>query len=159
MRRMHGFTLIEMIVVVVIVGVLASATLPLASLGEQRLKERQLRQALRDIRSAIDSYKRAVEDGSVARKTAESGYPPSLAVLADGVTDAKSGSTERKIYFLRRIPTDPFAPADTPKSEMWGLRSYASTPHEPEAGAGADVYDVYSLSLGVGSNGIPYRKW
>jgi general secretion pathway protein G len=152
-----GFTLIEMVVVVAIVGILASAALPLASLGEQRLKERELRHALREIRSAIDGYRKAVNDGQIARKPNESGYPHSLDSLAEGVPDASNAKTGSKIYLLRRIPADPFRPAGTPASEMWGLRSYASGPDEPKPGD--DVYDVYSLSQGVDSNGIPYRQW
>lgn len=152
-----GFTLIEMVIVVAIVGVLASAALPLASLGEQRLKERQLRHALREIRGAIDSYRKAVTEGQIARKPDESGYPPTLGLLAGGIPDAKNTLADRKVYLLRRIPVDPFQPAGTPATEMWGLRSYASAPDEPKAGD--DVYDVYSLSQGVGSNGIPYRQW
>ncbi len=62
-----GFTLIEMVVVVAIVGVLASAALPLASLGEQRLKERELRHALREIRGAIDLYRKASIEGQIER--------------------------------------------------------------------------------------------
>lgn len=152
-----GFTLIEMVVVVAVVGVLASAAFPLVSLGEQRLKERELRHALREIRSAIDSYHKAVEDGKIARKANESGYPLELKALVGGVPDAKSAAINRKIYLLRRIPVDPFAPAGTPEADMWGLRSYASSPDEPKAGD--DVYDVYSLSQGIGSNGIPYHRW
>lgn len=156
-RRFRGFTLIEMVVVVAIVGVLAAAALPLASLGEQRLKERQLRHALREIRDAIDRYRKAVNDGRIERKLDESGYPPSLQVLVDGVADTRNAVADRRIYFLRRIPSDPFQPPGTTESAMWGLRSYASPPDEPKAGD--DVYDVYSLSQGVGSNGIPYRRW
>lgn len=152
-----GFTLIEMVVVLTIVGVLASAAFPLVSLGEQRLKERELRHALREIRGAIDSYHKAVEEGKIARKANESGYPRELEVLAGGVPDAKNAAANSKIYLLRRIPVDPFAPAGTPAAEMWGLRSYASPPEDPKVGD--DVYDVYSLSQGTGSNGIPYRRW
>lgn len=155
--RDSGFTLIEMLVVVVIVAILASAALPLAAVGEQRLKERELRHALREIRTAIDGYRRAVDEGRIVRKTNDSGYPPSLAVLVEGVPDVRSAGSERKIYLLRRIPADPFADPDAADTRTWGLRSYASAPTDPRPGD--DVFDVYSLNPGVGSNGVPYRNW
>lgn len=55
----RGFTLIEMVVVVLIVSILASAAMPLAALHKQREKEALLRQNLRVLRTAIDDYKRA----------------------------------------------------------------------------------------------------
>ena len=155
-HRSAGFTLIEMIVVVAIVGILASAAIPLVQFGEHRLKERELRQSLREIRSAIDAYRKAFDEGRIARKVDSTGYPPTLDALVEGVADARQPDA-KKIYFLRRIPSDPFAPPDTPKKEQWGLRSYASAPDEPKAGD--DVFDVYSLNPGKGSNGAPYRDW
>lgn len=145
-----------MVVVVAIVGILASAAIPFVQYGEHRMKEHELRLALREIRQALDAYQKATLEGRVPRKVDGTGYPPDLATLTEGVTDLKTPDA-RKIYFLRRIPRDPFAPPETSDSDMWGLRSYASPPDEPKAGD--DVYDVYSLSPGTGSNGAPYRDW
>ena len=154
--RESGFTLIELMVTVLIVGILASGALPLAQLVVQRAKEQELRTALWKMRDAIDAYKQAVDEGRIARKVDASGYPPNLRVLVDGVEDIKTPQ-KNKIYFLRRIPREPFAPADVPAADTWGKRSYESPPENPREGE--DVFDVYSLAGGVGLNGIPYREW
>jgi general secretion pathway protein G len=153
----RGFTLIELLVTVVIVAILASIALPLSEVSRQRDKEEELRRALRQLRDAIDGYKRAAEEGRLTRRADESGYPPSLTTLVEGVTDAKSPSGTR-IYFLRRVPRDPLNPdVQTPPEHTWGLRSYESPHNNPKAGK--DVFDVYSLHAGNGLNGIPYREW
>lgn len=153
----RGFTLVELMVTVAIIGVLASVALPVAQLSLQRTKEQDLRVALRQVRDAIDAYKLASDEGRVTRYAGKSGYPPRLEVLVDGVEDAKS-PTKAKIYFLRRIPRDPFAadPA-APPALTWGKRSYASPADNPQEGE--DVFDVYSLSATTGLNGLPYRSW
>ena len=156
-RARSGFTLIKLLVTLAILGVLASAVVPLAELAVKRTKEHELRVALRQIRSALDEYKRAVDEGHVARKADESGYPPSLDVLVEGVADEKHPK-KIKIYFLRRLPRDPLSSdASLSAEKTWGKRSYASPPDAPEEGK--DVFDVYSLAEGDGLNGIPYRQW
>lgn len=152
----HGFTLIEMLVTVVIVAILASVAMPLSALSQQRAKEQELRQSLREIRMAIDAYKQTVDEGRIARSLDQSGYPPRLSALVEGATDIKS-PVSKKIYFLRRIPMDPFAESDVDAETSWGKRSYDSPPEAPRAGK--DVYDVYSLSERTGLNGTPYREW
>lgn len=156
-RAARGFTLIEMLVVVLIVGILASAAMPLAELTQRRAKEAELRADLRAIRTALDDYKKAWDDGRIEHHVDDSGYPPSLDVLVQGVPDAKSAKSGKRIYFMRRLPRDPFADPLTPAARSWGLRSYDSPPDAPAPGA--DVYDVYSQALGEGLDGVPYRQW
>ena len=153
----RGFTLIELVIVVAIVGILVAGLVPLAELANQRAKEQDLQTSLREIRSAIDAYKQAVDEGRVARKADETGYPPSLGALAAGVPNEKDPD-KHNIYFLRRVPRDPFSTdPDAPAEKTWGLRSYDSPPTSPSQGK--DVFDVYSLSPGKGLNGVPYRQW
>jgi general secretion pathway protein G len=155
--RHRGFTLIELVITVAIIGLLASAALPLASMAIQREKEGELRSALREIRTAIDAYKGDAERGTISVEATASGYPPDLKTLYEGVEDARSPD-KKLIYFLRRLPRDPFYPDGTATAEeSWGLRSYASTPENPQPGD--DVFDVYSLAHGKGLNGVPYHDW
>ena len=162
-RLLKGFTLIELVVTVAIVGVLASAVLPVLQLSVQRVKENALRANLREIREAIDAYKKLadVENGPIKKIVGQTGYPPNLNVLVEGVIDEKDPN-KRKIRFLRRIPLDPMQPVNEVNNtngviSNWGLRSYASEANDPREGD--DVYDVYSTSKQVGINGLPYANW
>ena len=156
--RNRGFTIIELVITVGIVSLLATAAVPSAQLMYQRERERELRASLRTIRSAIDAYKAASDSGRIQKKLDQSGYPPNLQALVDGVEDASSAKEAVKIYFLRRLPRDPFWPdATTPAADTWGLRSYASPPDDPQPGD--DVYDVRTRSSRSGLNGVPYRDW
>lgn len=202
----RGFSLIELLISLAILGLLASMAAPLMELTHQRQKEHELRSALQEIRQAIDAYKQAVDEGKIARKADESGYPPNLDVLFRGVEDVSAktaanknlaykdgdngnaafgdrdsgslqngsaqdngaqdngaqndgaGKKKRKIFFLRRLPRDPFYPdTSIPAANSWGKRSYESEYDKPRAGK--DVYDVYSLSPDTALNGTRYSEW
>jgi general secretion pathway protein G len=156
-----GFTLIELVITVAILAILALGLLPLTQLAAQRMKEQELRAALRDVRTAIDAYKKATEkdcgDRCIEKKADETGYPPDLEVLIKGVKNTKNPDGA-KIYFMRRLPRDPFSDdPDASAAKTWGLRSYASPPDDPKEGD--DVFDIYSLSKRTGLNGVPYKEW
>lgn len=153
----RGFTLIELLVTIAIVSVLAAVTLPLAERAVTRTKEQELRVALRQIREGIDAYKRAHDEGRIPRRAGESGYPPSLELLVEGVVDPRSPARST-IYFMRRIPRNPFwTDPSTPAARTWGRRSYASSFDNPREGD--DVFDVYVPGETRGMNGVPYREW
>jgi len=153
----QGFSLIELVVSVAIVGTLALVAVPLLETTSKRQKESELRAALREIRTGIDAYKRAADEGKVEKKSDESGYPRRLEDLVQGVVNIQDPSHPR-IFLLRHLPRDPLnGDASLSPAQTWGKRSYASPPDAPTEGA--DVFDVYSLSPGIGMNGIPYREW
>ncbi|GAB3626137.1 general secretion pathway protein GspG [Pandoraea terrae] len=154
----RGFTLIELMITLALVGILALGIMPFSELIVQRQKEQELRVALREIRTALDAFKEASDFGNIERQPDASGYPPTLSLLVAGVKDAKDPNGAM-MYFLRRVPADPFFTGDpaTPSEEQWNTRAYASPPDDPQGGA--DVFDVTSKSEGVGMNGIPYKQW
>ena len=151
----RGFTFIELIVVTTILLILASAVMPLAKVTVQRQREMELHRYLREMRTAIDKYKDAVDNGligSVDVKVGSEGYPPDLETLVEGVTVAND-ATGRKLKFLRRVPIDPIT-----SSTEWGLRAYGDKPDSTSWGGG-NVYDVYCKSEGTALDGTKYRDW
>jgi len=150
-RSQAGFTLAELVTVAAVMVVLTLVTLPVAKFTAKRSREADLRQSLREMRSAVDEYKRYSDAGLIPVDLGTEGYPKKLEVLVEGVEIV--GQVDKKLKLLRRIPVDPM----TGKSE-WGLRSYQDA-WDATSWGGEDIYDVYSQSRSVGLNGIPYRKW
>jgi len=150
-RSQRGYSLVEMVVVVVVLAILAAVALPVAKFTNKRLKEADLRQELRTMRNAVDEFKRYSDAGLLPVELGTEGYPPDLETMVEGVDVV--GQVNMKKRFLRQIPIDPM----TGEAE-WGLRSYQDEPDSSSWG-GENVYDVYSLSEGVGLNGVPYSEW
>jgi len=149
-RGEAGFTLAELVMVAAIIAILAGMAMPVAKYTVKRRKEAELRLALRQMRRAIDEYKRLSDQGLIPVKVGTEGYPPDLETLVEGV---QLVGQDFKHKFLRRIPVDPM----TGKAE-WGLRSYQDEP-DSDTWGGQNVYDVYSLSDGTAIDGSKYRDW
>jgi general secretion pathway protein G len=153
----RGLTLIELLITITILAIIASVVIPLSEMSVKRQQELELRRNLRMMRTAIDEYKRAWDEGKIKKTPDESGYPPTLDALVRGVTDVTSPEG-RKLRFLRRIPRDPMNPDTTVSAEQsWGIRSYESDPDFPEEGD--DVFDVYSMSEETAIDGTAYNTW
>jgi len=150
-RWRPAFTLAEMVMVAALMVILAAVALPVARNSVKRGKELELRLYLRQMRNAIDEYKRYSDAQLIPVELGSDGYPTELEVLVEGVEVV--GQIDRKVRFLRRIPVDPMTGEDE-----WGLRSFQDEPDSTSWG-GEDVYDVFSLSEGVGLNGVPYAEW
>lgn len=149
-----GFTLLELILTIAVLTIFTAGAIPIARNAIKREREIELRRALREIRTAIDRYKRAADAGLISPfeiKQDSDGYPPNLDVLVEGVPLA--GSPDRKLRFLRRIPVDPM----TGRAE-WGLRSTRDDP-DARSWGGQNVFDVYSLSEATALDGTKYRDW
>ena len=146
-----GFTLIEMMATMAIISILATGIIPLSQVVYKRTKELELRNNLRVIRTALDEYKKLVDQEIIPKGAADSGYPETLEILVAGV-DLKTQTGERK-KILRRIPRDPIS-----EDGEWGLRSYADSPDSTIWG-GQDVYDVYCLSEKKALDGTFYADW
>jgi len=155
LRDRNGYTFVELLIVVTVLMILASAVLPLAQVTSQRQREAELRRNLRELRTAIDKFKDSVDTGLIPTtelRPDNEGYPPDLDKLVDGVAIAND-ATGRKLKFLRRIPIDPMT-----NSTEWGLRSYQDKPDATSWG-GQNVFDVYTKSTGTALDGTKYKDW
>ncbi|HVP49522.1 MAG TPA: type II secretion system protein [Bryobacteraceae bacterium] len=151
-RNQRGLSLIELIVAFTILMILTSMAVPLARNKVRAEKERDLRWALREMRTAIDKYKDMYDQGQLPPgKIEQNGYPEKLDILVDGVKLA--GKVDQKQRFLRRIPKDPMT-----NSTDWGLRSMQDDPKSTGWG-GQNVFDVYTKSTDKAADGTPYSEW
>ena len=158
-RRKHrsdsGFSFIELLMVTAILAILASAVMPLSQVTIKRQQEAELRSALRDIRTAIDNFKDAADQGLIANDSLNpnnEGYPENLEILVEGVPVADNSSGQL-LKFLRRIPIDPIT-----KSKDWSLRSYQDQINT-SAWGGENVFDIRTTSTATSLNGTSYKDW
>ncbi|WP_242506225.1 type II secretion system protein [Pectobacterium zantedeschiae] len=157
MHGQRGFTLIEMMVTLALLASLAAAAIPFAQHQQQKKKEYQLQESLRQIRCALDHYAQAVQDGRIDQEVGASPYPANLLQLVEGVAD-KSSKNKSRLYFLRSIPRDPFCDCEGKSdAETWRTRSSEQAPNDFTGGK--DVFDIRSTSGLSGSNGVPYAQW
>ena len=155
MKLSRGYTFVELLVVTTILLILASAALPMARVTSQRQREAELRRNLREIRTAIDKFKDAVDQGLIPTtelKQGSEGYPPSLEILVEGARVA-GDAAGRRLKLLRRVPIDPMT-----NEASWGMRAYADEPDATSWG-GSNVFDVYTKSDGTALDGTKYRDW
>ena len=155
MRDSRGFTFIELMVVTAIVMILAAAVAPMAQVMAQRQREAELHLALREMRTAIDKFKDAVDQNLIPSTELDpesEGYPKNLDMLVNGISVANDASG-RKLKFLRRIPIDPMT-----HSTEWGRRSYQDRSDATTWG-GQNVYQVYTTSEGTALDGTKYKDW
>jgi general secretion pathway protein G len=129
--------------------------MPMAQVVSQRQKEVELRRALREMRTAIDKFKDAVDQGQIPTTELEpgsEGYPPDLETLVNGVSAANDASG-RKLKFLRKVPIDPLT-----NSADWGKRAYQDK-SDSQSWGGKNVYDIYTTYKGTALDGTKYQDW
>ena len=154
-RGEHGFTFLELVIVTAILMILASTIMPMTQVTAQRQREVELRRSLREIRTAIDKFKDAVDQGQIPTTELEpgnEGYPPDLETLVNGVSAANDASG-RKLKFLRKIPIDPMT-----NSAEWGKRAYQDK-SDSQSWGGKNVYDIYTTYKGTALDGTKYQDW
>lgn len=150
--RQRGVTMLEVMITIAVLLVLAAAALPVARTAIKRQRELELRSALREMRNAVDMYKKYSDQGLLAQVGLESeGYPKDLETLVEGANQV--GAIDKKVRFLRRVPKDPMT-----NTYDWGLRSLQDDPNSLSWGR-QNLYDVYTTSEGVGLDGTAYNTW
>ena len=136
-NRERGFTLLELIVVIAIIGILATIAMPALKNVPVRAREAVLKTNLRTMRDVIDQHY-----GDKGK------YPTTLEAL---VTEG----------YLRRLPTDPI----TKSSETWVPVYEELDPDKPPAETETPdegkpgIVDVHSGAPGNSLDGSPYKDW
>jgi len=135
-----GLTLVELIIVVAIVSILATAAIPIARFQVKRVKERELRRDLWEMRDAIDHYKDAADKGAFMTKMDSMNYPPDLETLVNGVE-----VQDKKVKFLLQLALT--------KSENPALRD---VPLILDVARSEEQRRVFEVLMGMKATGRPY---
>ncbi|MFH1074022.1 MAG: type II secretion system protein, partial [Candidatus Firestonebacteria bacterium] len=139
--KKNGLTFIELVISLAILAVLASVVFPLSEIAVKRAKESELRNNLREIRTALDNYKENYDKGAYGLKVAgASGYPKTMEELLN-----------KKL--LRKIPLNPITGKDD-----WGTRSF-SDKYDTFISDKTDVFDVFADTDELALDGTKYKSW
>jgi general secretion pathway protein G len=149
--RSRGYSLVELVVVVALILILTAMIVPVTRFHWTRMKEMELKEALRNMRTAIDEHKRLSDQGLIPVEIDTEGYPKELEDLVKGIELV--GQVKKVRKFLRKVPIDPM----TGEAE-WGLRSLQDDFDSTSWGR-QNVYDVYSLSDKTALDGTKYKDW
>lgn len=166
----RGVTFLELLITLAIIFILASVALPITKVSTKRSQELELRQTLRTVRTAIDTFRRDwARDGDTLlgplcvknqltckENTGLSGYPKSLDQLLRielSGSEAQVGETHNIRRYLRRIPVDPLT-----GTTEWGLRCYKDEA-DVDRWCGEDVFDIYTTSSLTALDKTKYRDW
>ena len=134
-RREQGFTLLELIIVVAIIGILATIAMPKLMHTPDKAKEAVLRTDLRTLRDVIDQY--YADKGK---------YPASLDVLVEE-------------QYIRAIPVDPMTKSADTWITVFEEPKLDAAPVESDEETGPGIMDIHSGSEQTGSDGRPYSEW
>jgi len=129
--REKGFTLIELIIVITLIGILVGLGLPQFKNATKRTREAALKENLFTLRKLINQY--LVDKGN---------YPQSLQTLVDE-------------EYLFRIPADPM----TKSTDTWVEIPQVMTMEEMTSGTMPGIMDVQSGSEDISTEGTAYNTW
>ena len=147
----RGFTLIELVVAVAVLGVLAAVAMPLAQVTATRAREMELRRDLRQIRGGLDQFKAEYDKARANATDARQEFRKLISVDRTGYPLTLDEMVQLKI--LRRIPRDPMT-----EDGKWVTRSFSDNP-ESSLSDGRDVFDVSSASKMTALDGTHYDTW
>jgi len=125
----RGFTLIELMVVMVVLALLVTIVAPRYLKQTDRAKEAVLRNNLKETRDAIDKF-----------YTDHGRYPQSLKELVDG-------------RYLKMLPIDPISG----RSDRWAF--VGSPGGAAASSQSSGIYDLRSSAAGNGMDGTAFNSW